>query len=392
MTRDRTVLLAGLGGVGYEALQILCGDPVVDEVVATDVLAGVGQTRTNTARYQALQRGRNPNVEFETLDLLDVDATAALLEDVEPDVVLTAATLLRYSPFEELPDEQREKLIGFTSTGPGYACIVPGQIPLAYNLLRATEKADVREPAVVNVSMPDVVNPALAGAGYEPLVGSGNVGHLVPPIERVASEIYDVPMPAVSAYVVAGHSIIHPMLFYGHTGDVPFYVKVLVDGKDVTEEIDLDAEFQSRNLPFPSEPSAREISIMTGTHSARIVRAVLSDAGTLTHAPGPNGMEGGYPVRLDRDGATVVLPDGISLQEAEALNRESLRYDGVQRIESDGTIVFTDTARDAMGDVLGVDVPRVHPDDALDVTAEIIQGYRDVAADCGIEPKLSVHW
>jgi len=119
----------GPGGVGYEALQILCGDPVVDEVVATDVLAGVGQTRTNTARYQALQRGRNPNVEFETLDLLDVDATAALLEDVEPDVVLTAATLLRYSPFEELPDEQREKLIGFTSTGPGYACIVPGQIP-----------------------------------------------------------------------------------------------------------------------------------------------------------------------------------------------------------------------------------------------------------------------
>ena len=45
------MLLAGLGGVGYEALQILCGDPVVDEVVATDVLAGVGQTRTNTARY-----------------------------------------------------------------------------------------------------------------------------------------------------------------------------------------------------------------------------------------------------------------------------------------------------------------------------------------------------
>ena len=392
MTRDRTVLLAGLGGVGYEALQILCGDPAIDKVVATDVLSDVGQTRTNTARYQALQLGRNPKVEFATLDLLDVDATAALLADVEPDVVLTAATLLRYSPFEELPEEQRDKLIGFTSTGPGYACIVPGQIPLAHNVLRATEKADVQQPAVVNVSMPDVVNPALARAGYEPLVGSGNVGHLVPPIKRVASELYDVPMSEVSAYVVAGHSIIHPMLFYGSTGDVPFYAKVLVDGTDVTDEIDLDAEFQSRNLPFPSEPSAREISILTGTHSARIVRAVLSDAGTVTHAPGPNGKEGGYPVRLDRDGATVVLPDGISLPEAEALNREGLRYDGVQRIENDGTIVFTDTARDAMDDVLGVDVKRVHPDDALDVTAEIIQGYRSVAADCGIEPKLAVHW
>lgn len=269
MNRDRTVLLAGLGGVGYEALQVLCGDPVVDEIVATDVLADVGRTRTNTAQYQALQRGRNPKAEFETLDLLDVDATAALLEDVEPDVVLTAATLLRYSPFEELPREQRDKLIGFTPTGPGYACIVPGQLPLAHNVMRATEKADVEQPAVVNVSMPDVVNPALAGAGHEPLVGSGNVGHLVPPIKRVASELYDVPMSEVSAYVVAGHSIIHPMLFYGHTGDVPYYVKVLVDGTDVTEEIDIDAEFASRDLPFPSEPSAREISILTGTHSAR---------------------------------------------------------------------------------------------------------------------------
>jgi hypothetical protein len=392
MSRDRTVLLAGIGGVGYEALQFLCGDPAIDEVVATDVVADVGQTRTNTARYQALHRDRNPKVEFATLDLLDVEATAALLEDVEPDVVLTAATLLRYAPFEEFPEEQRDKLIGFTPTGPGYACIVPGQIPLVYNVMRGIEKADVQSPAVVNVSLPDVVNPSLANAGYEPLVGAGNVGHLVPPIKRVASERFDVPMTGVSAYVVAGHSSIHPMLFYGHTGDVPFHVTVFVDGTDVTDEMDLDAEFRARDLPFPSEPSAREISVLTGTHSARIIRAVLSDSGTVLHAPGPNGMEGGYPVRLDRDGATVVLPDGITLDDAQALNREGLRYDGVQRIESDGAVVFTDTARDAMDDVLGVDVKRVRPDEALDVTAEIIQGYRAVAADCGIEPKLSVHW
>lgn len=392
MSRDRTVLLAGLGGVGYEALQTLCGDPAVDEVVATDVRSDVGQTRTNAAQYQALQFNRNPNVEFATLDLLDVDSTAALIEDVEPRIVLTAATLLRYAPLEELPNEQRDKLIGFTPTGPGYACIIPGQIPLVYNVMRAIEKADVQQPAVVNVSMPDVVNPSLARAGYEPLIGAGNVGHLVPPIKRVVSERYDVPMADVSVYVVAGHSIIHPMLFYGQTGEVPFYARILVDGTDVTAEIDLEAEFQSRHLPFPSEPSAREISILTGTHSARIIRSVLTDSGSLTHAPGPNGKEGGYPVRLDRDGATVVLPAEFSLDEAESLNREGLRYDGVQRIENDGTVVFTETARDAMDDVLGVDVKQVSPADALDVTASIIHGYQDVATNCGIEPELTVNW
>lgn len=392
MDRDRTVLIAGLGGVGYETLQLLAGDPGIDDVVATDVQAQVGQTRTNTARYQALHRDRNPKVEFVELDLLDVDATAELLETVEPDVVLTAATLLRYAPFEELPAEKRDELIGFSPTGPGYACIVPGQIPLAYNLLRAVEQADVRDPHVVNVSMPDVVNPALAGAGYQPLVGTGNVGHLVPPIKRVASELYDVPMREVDAYVVASHSIIHPILFYGSTDDVPFYARVFVDGTDVTDEVDLDDEFASRNLPFPGEPSAREISVLTGTLSASIVQAVLHDSGGVIHAPGPNGLAGGYPVRLDREGAEVVLPDDITMEEAEALNEQGLQHDGVQRVESDGAIVFTDTARDAMDDVLGVDVKRFTPDEALDVTADIIEGYRDVARDSGVEPELDVVW
>ncbi|MFO7926876.1 hypothetical protein [Natronomonas sp.] len=378
--------------MGYETIQILCGDPAIDEIIAADVMAELGQTRSNTARYRSLHLGKNPKIRFEPLDLLDVDDIVELIESVEPDIVFTAATLLRYAPFEELPEEQRDRLIGFTATGPGYAPIVPGQIPLVYNVMRGIERADRTDPHVINASMPDVVNPALAGAGYQPLVGTGNVGHLVPPIKRVASDMYDVPMTEVSAYVVAAHSVIHPILFYRSTEDRPFYAKVLVDGRDVSDEIDIDAEFESRRLPFPTEPSAREISVLTGTLSARIVKSVLCDSGLVIHAPGPNGMEGGYPVRLDRDGAEVVLPDDISLNEAERLSQEANRYDGIERIENDGAILFTETARDAMDEILGVDIKSFRPDEALDTTEEIIQGYQTVAEDNGIEPKLAINW
>ncbi|WP_336037552.1 hypothetical protein [Halobacterium yunchengense] len=392
MDRDRTVLVAGLGGVGYEALQVLAGDPGIDDVVATDVLADVGETRTNAAIYRAHYRGRNPDVRFAELDLLDVDATTELLEAVEPDVVLTAATLLRYAPFEKLPTDRRDRLIGFSPNGPGYACIVPGQIPLAYNVMQAIEAADVREPHVVNVSMPDVVNPALAAAGHAPLVGAGNVGLVVPAVERAASERYDVPPSGVDAYVVASHASVHPMLFYGDTGDRPFSAVVSVDGTDVTDDFDVAASFEAGRLPFPDEPSAREISVLTGTHAAKIVQAVLHDSGAVLHAPGPNGLPGGYPVRLRRDGASVVLPEGVERAEAEALNRRGLRYDGVERVGDDGAVVFTDEARDAMDDVLGVDVKRFTPAEALAVTADVIEGYRDAARDSGVEPELEVSW
>lgn len=392
MGTDRTLLLAGLGGVGYETLRLLCGDSAVDRIVAADVRSELGEIRANTAEYQALHLGRYPRVEFVGLDLLDVNAIAEAVGRFDPDVVFTAATLLRYAPFEEFPEEIRERLIGFSPQGPGYAPIVPGQIPLVYNVMRGVEAADGADPSVVNVSLPDVVNPALAGAGHPPLLGTGNVGHLVPPIKRVAGDRFDVPANQVDAYVVAAHSTIHPILFYSETEGLPFYAKILVDGTDVTDEIDIGSELRARELPFPGEPSAREISILTGTLSARIVRAIVTDSRELIHAPAPEGRPGGYPVRVGRDGTEIVLPDDVSLEEAERINDRGLRYDGIDAITDDGTVVLTETARDAMDDLLGIDLKSFTPDESLAVTEEIIHGYRSLAEAHGIEPKLSVHW
>lgn len=392
MSGGRTLLVAGVGGVGYEALQDLVGDPRIDQIVAADVAAEAGQRRTNAARYKAAHRGGRPRVDFTSLDMLDEGAIVETLEAVEPDVVLAAATVLRYAPFEELPADERERLIGFGPAGPGYACIIPGQFPLVYNIMQAVATAAIDPPHVINVSLPDIVNPAVARAHSQPLVGSGNICHLVPPIKHLVGDVWDVPMNAVEVYLVMAHPAAHSMLFHNTTGDVPYYMKVLVDGTDVTDSIDLDAELQDRGLPFPAGPTAREVSTLTGTISAQIVRAVLSDTGAIVHAPGPNGLIGGYPVRLDRTGAEVVLPDDITFEHAQSINQEALGYEGIERITDDGGIVFTDTTRDILDDVLGVDVKRFKPSDALAVTEDIIRGYQTLASRHGIEPKLHVTW
>ena len=76
--------------------------------------------------------------------------------------------------------------------------------------------------------------------------------------------------------------------------------------------------------------------------------ALLFNTGIMTHSPGPNGLPGDYPIRLNAKGAEVILPEELTLQEAIRLNEESQRLDGVKRIEEDGTVVFTDYAVNIM--------------------------------------------
>jgi hypothetical protein len=61
--------------------------------------------------------------------------------------------------------------------------------------------------------------------------------------------------------------------------------------------------------------------------------ALLFDTGMYCDSPGPNGLPGGYPVRLSAKGAEVILPEELTLDEAVKMNAESGRLDGIERIE-----------------------------------------------------------
>jgi hypothetical protein len=258
--------------------------------------------------------------------------------------------------------------------------------------MQAIERADIPTPHVINASLPDVINPTLDRIGAGPVAGSGNVAHLVAPIKLICRRQFGVPMEAVDVYLAISQTGVHASFVNCSLRDVPYYLKVLVDGDDVSDEIDLDVELQRQRLPFPTQPGEEEISTVTGASSARIASALLNDTGEVLHAPGPNGLEGGFPVRFDRSGAEVVLPDDITREEALEICREGNRFNGIERIDDDGKIVFTETTRDVLEEFLGVDIPSCSPSNALDVTADIVHGYQELASNHGVDPRMRVTW
>jgi len=64
-----------------------------------------------------------------------------------------------------------------------------------------------------------------------------------------------------------------------------------------------------------------------------------------THAPGVLGLPGGYPICVRRKSIELDLPDGISRDEAVEFINLWARADGVEGIESDGTLIYTEDAR-----------------------------------------------
>jgi hypothetical protein len=80
---------------------------------------------------------------------------------------------------------------------------------------------------------------------------------------------------------------------------------------------------------------------------------MADDTGDLTHAPAPSGLPGGYPVRVDGKGGQVVLPPELTLEQAIRINEEGQRYDGIDKIDQDGTVHFTENASTIIKEMMG---------------------------------------
>ena len=74
-------------------------------------------------------------------------------------------------------------------------------------------------------------------------------------------------------------------------------------------------------------------------------------------------------MRLNKDGVDIVLPEGLSLEEAIQINNEGNKFDGVERIEEDGTVVITEKSADIMKRLLGFDC-KIYKIDEVEKKAE----------------------
>jgi hypothetical protein len=374
---SRTIMVIGLGGLGSVTLELLAREPSIERIVATARDPARGRAACNTATLGAMAQGCRPVIEFEPLDVRDVPTVARVVERIRPDIIFTSVTLQSWWRPYRLPAARREPLLRA-----GFGVWLPVHLALTIDLMRALRGTGWRGH-VLTAPFPDVVNPVLARIELAPTCGVGNLDEIVPKVRLLAAHRLGCDPDAVAVQLVAHHALWREAL--GHArrrdGDAggralpPFHVRVEHAGTDVTEAV------RARELllePFPV-PAGPATHFLTAGSTVRLGRALLLEEETHLHVPGPGGLPGGYPVIVSRAGVRVAPVPGLTRDEAIAINEQSHRFDGVERIEPDGTVVFVDESADILAETLGYDCRRLPVADVPDRAEELLRKFGEFA-------------
>ena len=348
--KNDTLMIIGLGELGGIALEILARVPNITKIVTADLNEDHGVRRTNTALMGASYLNLYPNIEFVKIDLNNIEETAKIIREINPRIIYSATTLQSWWVIDALPKNVHAQLYkDFCGLGPW----IPMHLLLVYKLMQAVKKSGVNS-LVINSSFPDNVNAVLGKIGLAPNVGIGNIDLIVAPWRKVVSEILNVPLRRVQVYIFGHHYSSYNL---GRTGtglSAPYYLKIMVEDKDVTENFKIKELAKEIPLRAKRTPGS-QVNWIVAASAVKIILGILNDTNELSHAPGPEGLVGGYPVHINKDGAKVFLPEGMTREKAIQINEEAQKWDGIERIEQDGTVVFTDEAHTTFKDLLGYD-------------------------------------
>lgn len=362
-------MLVGTGEVGGYLLEFLARDELEIDLFAADIDLATVQGKVDNAVFGAALHHRHPRIGTLEIDLLDVDRTAELLADLQPDVVVNCAVLQTWHVIRRLPDAVYERL-----SAAGLGAWLPVQLTLAMKLAQALERSGV--PArYVNTSLSDLTNPVLGAMGIPPTIGIGNVAVIEAAVRTVVAETLERPRTEIAIKLVAHH--VHWVTWReaGYREGAPYFMKILAGGEDVTERFDTLDLMKRAILRYPSGTSFSAVSASSALHN---LKALLSEVPIATHSPGPNGLPGGYPVVLSRRGAEVDLPAEIDLDQAIALNNEAQTFDGVRQIGPDGRVHFMPYAIEIMRELLAFECDSFTPDESEALAREQMARFADL--------------
>ena len=340
--------MIGIGDLGGHVLELLVRAPGSRRIITADLNEDWAYRKTNIAAFGAAQMDHYPEVEFVKVDLDNIDQTSEIIAKYNPDIIYSAVSLQSWWVINTLPKEVFEQL-DVARFGPW----LPMHLTLIYKLMQAVQQTGL-DIKVINSAFPDATHAVLDKVGLAPAIGIGNVANPVPAIRGSIAHRLARPMKDVTVFFFAHHYVSHYLPRFGNTGGAPYYLKASADGEDITAEVNIEEVFADIPIRF-RRPGGRDGQILTASSAAAITLAVADDSGELTHAPGPGGLPGGYPVRVDRDGGKVILPKGLTLEEAIGINEEGQRYDGIDRIDPDGSVHYTEKSVGIMKEMLGYD-------------------------------------
>lgn len=171
---------------------------------------------------------------------------------------------------------------------------------------------------------------------------------------------------------VAHHFVSDRIQRIGSTGGAPYYFAIYREGQRLRPE-----ELAHDNLVANVARHFRGVEglagqAVTASSATNVLQALADRMERVVHAPGPLGLVGGYPVRITPTGISIDLPEGLSLDHAEEINTECQKYDGIQAVESDGTVRFTGESAEVMRELLAYDCEAIALDECEDRAKELV--------------------
>ncbi len=325
----------------------------------------------NSIKFTSSNLGNtNLHVRAIHLDLYNVEESSVTIDEIKPDLIFNTATDQAYWVASELPSKIFQE-IAKAGIGPWTACHAAPVVALmeACNL-------SLYKGLVVNAAFPDAVNPLLQHSTYAPAIGIGNVANIVQPIRHAVSSMTNNSISDIDIRMIAHHVVGNTIPSTGHTNGAPFHIEVSSNGK-VISNINFDAIFAHIQTSLKRK-RGKEGMWVTSSSAVSVLEGLISDEGYIqTHAPGVNGLVGGYPVKITNGKVELDLPEHMTLSDAKAINEQGQNYDGIQSIEQ-GYLKVTDFSQDIFRRFLNIDLQGFHLNEAREVSQEILAKYKEV--------------
>jgi hypothetical protein len=364
---DSILIIGSAGSVAHDMMYLIAsmGRPI--KVVGTDVDENKGKFEIEESLQIAHYLGYYPDLSFTRMDLFKIEETAETLRKIKPKVICNLASLGSWWVTRLLPDEEYKKI---GPIGPW----LPNHLTLAYKLMQAVKMSGI-DIKVVNGAFPDATNVVLGKVGLAPTCGGGNMDIAIHRLKRIVARDLEVPFQSVTIYGV-GHHGTH----YTKRMDGPFWVKIIVDGEDVTPKYPnqkLTEMYHKAGYAASAQLGSALVDQMrTAASFLNNVLAIYYDT-RKTHVcvPAPNGLPGAYPARLSAEGAEVVLP-GITLKDAIRINEEGAKIDGIEKIKDDGTVVYLDKNVEYMHQVVGYHCKELKLEESEERAKELNRGLK----------------
>lgn len=376
-TQKTKILIVGTGVLGGDVLDFLAqsGRPYELVIGARDTQKA--ELRVNLARYTALNLGYSPNIRVVALELQDVDATAQEIDRLGPDIIFNATTLHSWWVITQLPQ------VAFQALDRARGGVwTPMHTVLIRKLMQAVRLSGSRA-TVVNASYPDVVNAALSAEGLAPTVGIGNIANAVPGVRLAAADMLGVHPRMIDVRFFAQHYLSYRMPSTGSVDGAPYHLTIICNGEIVPQEkVEHARLFKLVAGKFRRIKGLAGQSV-TASSATAMLRALADGDDKVVHAPGPLGLVGGYPVHVSPNGIRIALPDGLTLDEAVAINRNCQRFDGIESVDADGTVHFTPETSGVLREEMGYDHSCMPLADCEEIAGELASKFVSYAKKFG---------